>query len=312
MLTEGISNQLKVQAETAFAGDSAETVYAVPAKISFRWQPVHGGGSTRRNVWRQQSDNTFATRHYRGTLEMDLGINLATKLLLDSFCELKATTNLGGGLMQYDYRPRRVADFSSLKIGLEYAPGGPNYIFHGTVVDKLTFAVSLRQPTRLTVEFQSALKESETLGDATAILERTTDHVHTAVELDTVPLTHLQEASFNMGDPKEPGRFGRDKAPTMFYGTGKMTFGGSLMELMHSESVLHTKVETLAEGAVEIRCEDPFNANRFLLASFPRTSFVSGTPDGIARNDLVTRAEFAGLQDTNLDPGSEALLTLIV
>lgn len=314
MLTEGITNTLALQAETTFNAASAETIYFVAGKTGFSFEPMHSRGSVRKNVWRQDQKQTSSVLFYRGSLSVELGVNTITRLLLAAFFELKAATALGGGITKYEYRPRRAGNFGSLKFGLENNPGGPYLALHGVVIDQLEISVNRRSLVTMTVGFKFVRREDDVQmsATATALDASTLDHVHSRFEIDAAAQSYFQEFSMRASDPKMPARFGENKLATRFRGDGKQSMSGGGVEIGNSESVITDKVNALAEGSVSAKLEDRTNTNRYILFTLPRCSFTSGTPTGIARDDVASRFSFDVLQDSELDTSDEVLITLCV
>jgi hypothetical protein len=309
-ITEGIAGILCIQAETTFNAVSAATIYFVPGKIQFNFQPVLAGGGAIRDVWRNQVAQTFAIRHYTGSITFEVGMNLATKLALAAFLELKSSAT-ASGITTYIFRPRRTVTFGSLKFGLEYS-SGQYYVLHGAVIDKLEWSVGLRLIPQLKITFKCARRETGTQmsGSAQTIAVNGSDHVNSIFEINDVAQSHLQEFSFQVMDTKLPARFDDTGAPTRFAAGGDFNLAGSAMELFNTASTIQDNVNAMTAIKVRSRISSRDNALRYFEILWPRCRVLSGTPEGVSKSDVVNRYTFAGEQDSALDTGNEPLITI--
>lgn len=305
-LNENTANLLTVQKETTFNAVSAETKYAVPGKVAFRFNPILSRGAEKRDIWRNAIQETYSVKHYEGMLTLELGINVVTKLLLESFMELENGS-------AYDYRPRRTTTFGSLKFGLEYNPGGPNYALHGVVINSLEWGIQMRNFAQLKVGMSFVRRETgvQMSTGATEIAPFSSDHMHASYTVDAVAPA-LQEFTFQLSDKKTPVRFDEFGAASRFAAMGDFQMTGSAVELFGDASVLQEKVETMANGAIISTIADRTNPLRYLRINWPKCAFMEGTPDGITRADVVNRFSFIGLQDSALDKGTEPLISLVL
>lgn len=315
MITDGIASLLTLQRETDFNAGSAEPIYFVAGKTGFSFDPILDRGYTTRNVWRQDTKVTHSRKFYRGSVNFELGLNEITRLILASFFELNAATDIGGGLTKYEFRPRRLADFGSFKFGLENSPAGPNIAFHGAVIDSIDLSLSLRALARISVGLKFVRREddvlmSESAEDAMEV--SSLDHIHSAISIDGTDQEFLQEFAMKFADPKSPLRFTEAGEASRFGADGVFSVEGNGLEIANSESLIEQKVESLAEGEIIARLYDRENALRYFQIAWPRVVFTKGIAHGIAQGELTSRFAFTGLNDSALDIASEPLLTIVL
>ena len=140
----GWQAKVAIQKETTFDAPSSEAVYDVTGKTRFTQSLELLNPGHKVNVWRMVQTATNAGQYFRGSIEMELGLNPVVALILQHFFEVESATaggfslmgeggdilGEGGGpiygegdsLTNYVLRPPRLQKTSSLKIGLEF-PG---------------------------------------------------------------------------------------------------------------------------------------------------------------------------------------------
>ena len=308
MLIEGIETILSLSRESSF-GVPVGPHRGVIGKTSLRYSPVlKTQGEAPRDLWRNVIAQPFGVRHFTGTLEMEVGFTAFFRDFLSSILELKEKTT-PGGFGQSAYRPRRAdAEPETYTLAMNYQ-GGPAILFHGTVFDSVGIRVTLRQTIRATFNFKASIKAEGVLAPITTAMHRPAGHVNTVVTLGGVAMTKLQECSFRLVDTKEPTMFGENKAASKFSYVGGFIMDGDLTELMHGDSTLYEKVIGREVASLEIVINEADNTGRFVQLIWPKVAFMEGAP-GLSGGDILTRARFSGLQDTNLDPDNEPLLII--
>lgn len=133
---------------------------------------------------------------------------------------------------------------------------------------------------------------------------RTASSFHAYVNGTEVPAT---EASFEWREAKQPARFGSDRQPQTFR-PGAPAANGELALYMTGDTVPNIVAQD-AEAAVRITAD--FGSGRILDFNAPRVKFGAGTPEAVARNELVFRAPFAVLEPA-ADSAQESSLTLVL
>lgn len=312
MLRDAFATGISIQAETAFNAASAATIYNVAGKVGFSFTPILEGGGEKVDVWRNATQSSFELKHYRGALNAELGVNLVTKHLLEVFFELLSTTALGGGITEYRYRPRRIATFGSVKIGIDYE-GGPFYALHGLVIDSISVELKARQLARLSVGYKAA--RIETLGGAfgsgaTAVEQSTIDSQNSDISLDGAPLTQATDFAIKFAQEKAPAAFGADKLPTRFADAKPLIITGDIGQYSDPSSSIRDLTDRLGEAFVIADLKDRENATRKIRLQWPRASFQPHARDTISANDTMDRVQFIGLQDSDLDTSSEPVVIL--
>lgn len=308
----GIANGLSIQRETAFAAASVEPVYSVPGKVNFTHSPVLAGSSRKVTVWREDSTNTFTSKSWQCSLEMELGFNEVTRLLLSSLLEQVSATD-DSGFTTYLYRPVRLGGISSLKLALDYNPDGPFFVYRGVVIDSVSVIIRLRQTCRLRIEFKAVdvtQGSANGLGSPIVLAPNLASHLTAAFTMDTVLNPSLTEITLNFQHPKRPTRFGEDKLATRFVFDGQFALGGELAEYFNGDSVIPALMRNNTEAAFAFQVADPTEGNRILSVSWPRIIFTEGTPPGVQASDTSYRGSFAGLLSQSIDFENESQISL--
>lgn len=313
----GFSNFLGVQREDALDGAATGAAYLMRGKTSFGWQPILGGGSQRVNVWRKMDGDSFATRYFSGSLNLEYANTELHRALLESFLETISTqaNTPSAGFTTYSYRPRLMGARRSLRIGLEYSEGGPFFLMHGCIIDYASFTCRLRELIKVKYEFK--FTRLEDTGAAAMSLTATNPgqvwipHTSTAALMNAGALANLTEASFQISDRAEPASFGADKQATAFRQSGRFTLSGELVEYFGSTATIPGYVRDKTEAALDFTFATPGSSKKLQLV-IPRNIFRAGTPDGIGKTDLPYRATFEAQHDQSTNPGSETKLILVV
>lgn len=338
----GWANVLTVQAEDSFNASSSEPIYALVGKTRFTQQPVILGKTSTVDVWRNESKNAAFGKYFQGTIEMEFGFNAVVQMLLSSFFELLSTTTIGeqlgtedglgleteggdsletesGAFTQLKFRTPRLQAVKSFKIGLGYgSPGTGGLAYSGVVIDSVIIDIRRNQVPKLTLNYKCAVQtpvgSSDILGTPVIILAKNlSDHTQCSGTLDGNPLTFFTEANFTFTHTKQAARFSSGGVASLFaYDAPPFTMKGQVAEYHNPGSVFPSCVLDQSDHAFYLQLLDPLGTSRALQISFPRVSFVDGTPDGIGKGDLVYRANFTALQDSALNTSAEPNILLVV
>ncbi len=310
---DGRTTKLAVQKETVLGGASVETVYTLAGQVAFSLAPVLDGTKTRVNVWRQKDADTYAARYWQGGLEFELGANLVTKLLFDAFFEAVGTSDAGGGHTRYDYRPRRLADFGSLKFGIEF-PGGPYYVLSGGIIDAMQFDIKAKAIGRLRIDCKFVDRVAGTppvLGATpTPVLNNPMNHFGASATLNAGALTELTNLTVKFSEPKTPARFGPDKKPTRYTANAGQDISGELVEYFSDDSTVPDLVVDQTNRPFTATFADADTPAKRIIITLPRAMFDSGAPDTISPDDLIYRATFAARLDSGI--ATETLVSLVL
>lgn len=311
----GWANSVAIQAETTFNASSAATVYKLIGKTRLTQAQQFYGKTIRTDIWRTAATNAANASSYNGTIEIELGFNAVTQLLLASFFELYATTSLGGGLTQYSFRPHRALGVSSFKIGLSYSPGGPYWVYSGVVIDSIALSIMRSQTPKLTIQYKAAQFTNaggvDPLGSPTTVTKYLANHAQCSMTLNAAALTNLFEANFSLVEIKSLAQFSSSGIATRPGRESGFSFGGQIAEYFHSASPLPAALRDQVERAFAFTITDPGATGRLLTINWPRVALKDSLPDGISEKDLSYRVNFAGLQDTSLNDSSQANLIFV-
>lgn len=339
----GWASVLTVQGEDSFNASSAQTIYSLIGKTRFTQAPVIGGKGQIIDVWRNQSKNFFNTKHYQGTIEFEFGFNAVTLLFIQTFLHIfsqAATsthieTEAGFDLMteddsslrtegadvdaiQYHIRPPRLQAVKSLKIGLEYNPGGRYFVFSGVVIDSMRIDIRRAQSSpKVTIQFKAAslteVFSPNVLGTPVVVVDKNpTNHLQCSATLDSAPIQLFTEANFTFSNPKTPVAFDKNGNASRFSQEQGFTIKGEIAEYYNPSSVLADYFKDQADHSLFLKLLDPAETQRRIEITLPRVNFESGSPDGIAAGDLTYRGSFIGLQDSALNTSSEPNIFLVI
>lgn len=312
----GFANAISVQAETAFNAASAATIYSLVGKIKFSQSQEFNGKTVSTGIWRTATASQFSSKFWTGSIIMELGFNQVTKLMLASFFELVSTTSLGGGMNQYIFRPIRLQNLPSFKIGLSYNPAGQNWSYSGVVIDSLTFDFRRNQLPRLTIQFKAALANyaagANPLGTPVVTLAgNVSNHTQISATLNAAALANLTELNFVATHSKTATGFSSAGVPGRFGLESPFQFKGEIAEYFYPDSIFPTAVSDQADRAFTFQILDPLGSAMKFSINWPRINFTAGMPDGISPGDLVYRANFDGLQDDALNTSNEPSFLIV-
>ncbi len=220
---DGWANSISIQLEDVFNGASAQPVYNLAGKTKFTQKTTFGDKRETVDVWRNQTGNVLNTRFYSGSIELEFGFNAVIQLLLAGFFEVESSTDLGGGLTQYNFRPARLQSVKSYKIGMSFN-GEKFWTYSGLVIDSLTLAIRRNQIPLLIIAYKAAIQnqdaDSALLGTPSDVEKNITNHTQFSMTLDDEALPSLTEANLIFTQTKKPARFNSAGYAQKFGGGG--------------------------------------------------------------------------------------------
>lgn len=315
----GIATDISIQRETALGADSTQPVYSLAGKVKVSQGVEFVGKDKQVNVWREQSGTYHVGKFFSGSIELELGLNAVVEILLNSFFELESQSAIEGGIygeggiifgegeaitgesatiVSYVLRPLRLKGLKSFKIGLDFI--GQSVLFEGVVIDSIRFDIRRNQVHKLSVAFKALTREAvdtPALAGAQSIEVRRTHHTSAEILLDAVALSNLTEASLTFNNLKLPASFGADKKPTIFR-IEPFTMTGQLVEYFSPAAKLPDAILDQNEHALKLVLSDPDGGSRKIEVNWSKLNFTEGLPDATGREDLMSRASFAGMADT--------------
>lgn len=309
----GWASAIAIQQETTFNAASAATVYSLVGKTRFTQSQQFLGRTSKTDVWRNSTDSAVQSSTWNGTIEIELGFNAVTQLLLASFFDLYATASVGS-LTQYSFRPHRLGLSRSLKVGVSFLPGGPYWIYSGVVLDTLSLSIMRNQTPKLTMQYRAAQYTAggaNPLGSPTTVTKLLANQAQCGITLNAAAVSNLYEANFAMGETKSLNQFGADGIATRVGKDGMFSFTGQLSEYFHGASPLPGAVQDQIDRAFVFTITDPTATGRLLTINWPRVNFKDGRPDGIGKGDLAYRVNFMGLQDSAINDASQPNLIFV-
>jgi hypothetical protein len=313
LIKSGYTTGLAVQLELSGQGAaSTETIYALPGKVSFTYQPILLGGGGRKGVSRKNEVETNSVLYWQGSFELQHGNNPWLHALLFSFFARVSQSDETPvhGLETRIYRPILFENLTSMKLFIDFADGGPYLTLHGVVIDRITVTVSAGQIVRFKIDYKALRKETRGGVQAATTLANFYVPASTcSVLFNGTPRLNVSEFSLVFSHSKTATKIGSDKKPKAFVLNGDFDCGGELMELFESYDIADL-VESLGEASLSLLLTVPGD-QRSLRFDMPRVIFSSGTPPALSRSDLPYRATWKALLDADLNESAMIQATAV-
>ena len=348
MIAQPFDNVLVFQRETSFAASSAEPILKWRGRLAAKMDVQQGGNRRRSTIWRHETGNDRFGKWFMGRVEWEVMPNELLGDLFQTIFDIKSTTadSPSSGYTTVVYRPRRIGDPGSFKVGFEWQPDGPNYVLEGCVATRLNIRVDMNQMVKVVCNFVASTKTSyanseqstysgSSVGEtnvfesqymegsdlpSTSALSATAvdDEVGVigpndlTVEWDDVAVDELMSVGIDMGFDYRPSNFNRSGVVTRFRKSGGFQIGFSLGRLPDGDTTLWDDAEDNSEHKLEIDLLGHSDSTRHLKFDWKRVQVRNhDLPLLQLDSDPLSTLSLAGLQDSALDTGDEPTITLV-
>lgn len=343
-----IDGVLAFQKETSFAASSSETVRLWTGKLSATVDVQHGRGQNHTSIWGHQVQNDRFGTWYMGRIEWQLTPNEILKDILDSVFDTKSiqASTPSAGYTTITYRPKRIGDLGSFKIGYEFQPDGPNYSFEGCVLTRLAIRGELRQYARISMNFVAAVRtefaNSEqssyslvTIGQqnnfesqyvegaglpstsglsvgASSSEEGGVGPHDIAVEWDDVVNDMIQSVNVHFGHDHDPAKYSKTGVVSRFRPRSNFEVGFGLTRLIDEDDTLFEDAIDKSQHKLELEFAEASDNTKKLKITWPKTEIRNqDMPILQSHQDRPSTLSLVGIQDANLNTGSEPEIVLV-
>ncbi len=347
-ITDPVCSVIAIQAETSFNAASAATVYKFPGRISATFDVQHGSGNKFTSIWRHETQNNRFGTWYQGRIEWELAANDILKSFLDALFETKSTqaNTPSSGYTTITYRPKRIGDLGSFKIGYEYEPDGPNYTFGGCIVTRLNFRAELNQMVRVSANFMAASRtesaNSETSSYSSNSVGQTNNFESQYVEGAALPSSSGLSVGATLGQEGGSGplnvamewddtvedmlvtagvNFGHDHVPAKLTKAGvvqrwkpRSNFEAnfSITKIVEDDTTLLEDAIDKSQHKLEVEFADSSDSTKKFKVTWPKTEIRNHDfPLMQLEQDRPATLALTGIQDADLNTGSEPEIVLV-
>lgn len=286
-LNEGYANDIAVQAEATFLGSPTGTARRLPGRINFAYQPQLAGGLAAVNIWRMPDGDSYSSRWYEGSFDLEYNHGETVALLLASLLQRS------GSSPSYEFSPHSRSSRTSLIIGLSYLPNGQHLMFRGAIIESARFIIRARELLRVTFGFKAARLTSD--GPLASVVDETILQAggHQAdLTYDSTAIPRAYDASFQFLHRIGFTNFDESATPADYEPHGVLGISADLAEWMSNVNadgdLIAGNVRDQSEAPVVISVV-PGAGKEFTL-SIPRSLTRSGTPPGLQARGIGYRA----------------------